>query len=201
MAADKPKQKKQNSLITYFTIFILGFLAGVGFTVYKTAGTSSNTVTASSQQSNTQDEETHEAILNLEGEVTTNPDNFQAWKQLGNLYYDHNEPEKAVEAYVKSLELHSGDANLLTDLGVMYRRIKQPHKALEFFDKAIDMDPNHEPARFNKAIVYRYDLNNPDGAIASLEELLSINPQARAGNGELISDFVASIKAEKQGKK
>jgi len=198
MAADNPKQKKQNSLITYFTIFILGFLTGVGFTVYKTAGTGPGTITAGNQQNNSQDEETHETILNLEGEVTRNPDNFQAWKQLGNLYYDHNEPEKAVGAYVKSLELHSGDANLLTDLGVMYRRTKQPKKALEFFDKAIDMDPNHEPARFNKAIVYRYDLNNPEGAIATLEELLDINPQARAGNGELISDFIANIKAEIQ---
>lgn len=196
MTTDKPKQNKQNYLITYFTIFIFGFLAGVGFTVYKTAGTSSETVTAGNQQINTEDEETHKAILSLEGEVTTNPDNFQAWKQLGNLYYDHNEPEKAVTAYLKSLDLHSGDADLLTDLGVMYRRTKQPHKALEFFDKAIQMDRNHEPARFNKAIVFMYDLNNPDEAITSLEELLSINPQARAGNGELISDFITSIKSQ-----
>ena len=200
MAADKSKQKNRNPLVTYFMIFILGFLTGVGFTVFKTGGTGSDTAEVSSQQTDNQDEETHQAILSLEAEVTANPDNFQAWRQLGNLYYDHNDPEKAISAYTKSLELHSGDANLLTDLGVMYRRTKQSEKAIEFFDKAIQMAPNHEPARFNKAIVYMYDLNNPGEAIASLEELLRINPQARAGNGELISDFVKNIKSESAGK-
>jgi len=182
MAADKSKQKNRNPLVIYFMIFILGFLTGVGFTVFKTGGTGSDTAEVSSQQSDNQDEETHQAILSLEAEVTASPDNFQAWRQLGNLYYDHNDPEKAISAYTKSLELHSGDANLLTDLGVMYRRTKQSEKAIEFFNKAIQMTPDHEPARFNKAIVYMYDLNNPGEAIASLEELLQINPQARAAN-------------------
>lgn len=200
MAADKSKQKNRNPLVIYFMIFILGFLTGVGFTVFKTGGAGSDTAAVSSQQTTNQDEETHQAILSLEAEVTANPDNFQAWRQLGNLYYDHNDSEKAISAYTKSLELHSGDANLLTDLGVMYRRTKQSEKAIEFFDKAIQMAPNHEPARFNKAIVYMYDLNNPSEAIASLEELLRINPQARAGNGELISDFVKTIKSESAGK-
>ncbi len=201
MAADKSKQKNRNPLVIYFMIFILGFLTGVGFTVFKTSGTGSDTAGVSSQQSDNQDEETHQAILSLEAEVTASPDNFQAWRQLGNLYYDHNDPEKAISAYTKSLELHSGDANLLTDLGVMYRRTKQSEKAIEFFNKAIQMTPDHEPARFNKAIVYMYDLNNPGEAIASLEELLQINPQARAANGELISDFVKNIKSETTGKK
>jgi len=201
MAADKSKQKNRNPLVTYFIIFILGFLTGVGFTVFKTSGAGSDTAAVSSQQTNNQDEETHQAILSLEAEVTANPDNFQAWRQLGNLYYDHNDPEKAIGAYTKSLELHSGDANLLTDLGVMYRRTNQPQKAIEFFDKAIQMAPDHEPSRFNKAIVFMYDFDNPGEAIASLEELLKINPQARAANGELISDFVKSIKSESTGKK
>ena len=191
----KPKKKNQPPVVTYFIIFILGFLTGVGFTVYKTGGTGSNSTATSSQQ-NTQDEETHQALLELEGEVTADPDNFQAWRQLGNQYYDHNLPEKAIAAYTKYLELQSGDANILTDLGVMYRRTKQPQKAIESFDKAIQMDPTHEPARFNKGIVLLHDLNKPGEAIASWQELLKINPQARAANGESIRDFIENVKTQ-----
>jgi len=196
MAASKPKQKNQTPVVTYFIIFILGFLTGVGFTVYKTGGTGSNTPATGSKQISNQDEEAHQAILQLEAEVTANPDNFQAWRQLGNQYYDHNQPQKAIGAYTKTLELQSGDANLLTDLGVMYRRTNQPQKAIESFDKAIQMNPTHEPSRFNKGIVLLHDLDKPDEAIASWEELLRINPQARAANGESIRDFINNVKPQ-----
>ncbi len=199
MATGKTKQKNQTPVVTYFIIFILGFLTGVGFTIYKTAGTVSDTAITGSKQT-TQDEETHNVILELKAEVTANPDNFQAWRQLGNQYYDHNQPEEAVGAYTKALELHSGDANLLTDLGVMYRRIKQPQKAIESFDKAIQMDPAHEPARFNRGIVLHFDLDKPDEALSSWEELLKINPQARTAGGESIQDFIANIKAQSAAK-
>ena len=46
MAADKSKQKNRNPLVIYFMIFILGFLTGVGFTVFKTGGTGSDTAVA-----------------------------------------------------------------------------------------------------------------------------------------------------------
>jgi len=199
MAEDKSRQKNRNPAVIYFIIFILGFLAGVGFTVYKTGGGNPGTA-ADNQQTGSQDDKVHQQLQALEAEVTASPDNFQAWRQLGDLYYDHNQADKAIAAYTKSLELHSGDANLLTDLGVMYRRTKQPEKAIEFFDRAIKMEPDHEPARFNKAIVYMYDLDSPDKAVFSLEELLKINPEARAGNGELISDFVKSIKKQSAAK-
>jgi tetratricopeptide (TPR) repeat protein len=198
MAASKPKQKNQTPVVTYFVIFILGFLTGVGFTIYKTGSTVSDSPTTNSQQSS-KNEERHQNILKLEAEVTANPEDFQAWRQLGNLYYDHNEPEKAIAAYSKSIEFHSGDANILTDLGAMYRRTKQPQKAIESFNKGIQMEPTHEPARFNKGIVLLYDLNKRGDAIATWEELLKINPEARTGNGESIRDFINNVKAESTG--
>ncbi|MGW8193779.1 MAG: tetratricopeptide repeat protein [Desulforhopalus sp.] len=138
--------------------------------------------------------ETAQAILNLEAEVTANPDNFQNWVRLGHLYFDTSQPEKAIGAYTKALELHSGDANLLTDLGVMYRRAKQPEKAIEQFDLAIKKDPTHVPSRFNKGIVLMYDLGDPEGAIASWEEVLKIDPQAKTSSGETISDIIKQVK-------
>ncbi len=57
---NKP-QKSQ--LVTYFIIFVFGFLAGIAFTVYKGGTTSSTVAEGQSQQQST---ETEQAILHLE---------------------------------------------------------------------------------------------------------------------------------------
>jgi tetratricopeptide (TPR) repeat protein len=82
----------------------------------------------------------------------------------------------------------------MTDMGVMYRRSGQPLKAIEAFDKAVIIDPRHEIARFNKGIVYMHDLNDHISAIQAWEELISINPQAKAPNGQLIKVMVEKLK-------
>jgi len=200
-------KNRQGQLITYVIIFVFGFLAGIAFTVYKggykggynggSPGALPAASSASSQgQPTAQNDETRQAIINMEAEVTANPENFQSWIRLGHLYYDSNQPEKAIAAYTKSLEFHTADANLLTDLGVMYRRTKQPEKAIELFNQAIEKDPRHQPSRFNKGIVLLNDLNDATGAIAAWEDLLRINPQAKTANGQPIREFVDQVKAD-----
>ncbi|MGB3223309.1 MAG: tetratricopeptide repeat protein [Desulforhopalus sp.] len=190
------KKKQQGQLVTYFMIFVFGFLSGIAFTVYKGPSSGVAPSTVAQGQSEPHDHETEQAIINLEADVTANPENFESWVRLGHLYYDSNQPEKAIAAYNKSLEFHSGDANLLTDLGVMYRRTKQPEKAIDLFNEAIKKDPAHLPSRFNKGIVLMYDLNDPKEALAAWEELLKINPQAKTASGQPIIEFVEKIKAE-----
>ncbi len=197
---DKTRQNdsknQQGRLVTYFIIFICGFLAGIAFTVYKGGSPGSSPATVAGEQPQAQNEDTQQAIIHLEAEVTANPENFESWIRLGHLYYDSDQPEKAIAAYTKSMEFHTADANLLTDLGVMYRRTKQPEKAIELFNKAIQQDPSHQPSRFNKGIVLLHDLNDATGAIASWEELLRINPQAKTANGQPIREFVDHVKAD-----
>lgn len=192
----KATPKASNNLPMYAVIFIAGFLCGIAFTVYKTGDSTPAPAANQQQQEHEHNEETDKAIANLEAEVTTNPDNFESWTQLGNLYFDANHPEKAVPAYEKALELHSGNANIYTDLGVMYRRTNQPQKAIGAFDSAIKMDTKHIPARFNKGIVLFYDLNDLDGAIATWESILKIDPEAQTGNGEHLHNFIDRMKAE-----
>lgn len=204
-APQKPEpvvpQKSNNNLVMYAVIFIAGFLCGIAFTIYKTGNSAPVNVSAPQQNEHQHNAETDKAIANLEAAVTTNPDNFENWVQLGNLYFDSDHPEKAIPAYEKALELHSGNANIYTDLGVMYRRIDQPKKAVEAFDHAIAKDANHIHSRFNKGIVLMYDLDDPAGAIASWEEILKIDPEAKTGTGEHLHNFIDRIKAEIAEKK
>jgi cytochrome c-type biogenesis protein CcmH/NrfG len=191
----RPDNRKQ--LITYCIIFIIGFLAGVAFTVYKSSPITPAGISATDgQQIPPHNEETHQAILKLEAEVTANPGNFQAWINLGNLYYDTDQATKAIAAYNKSLELHKGDADLLTDLGVMYRKNKQPEKAIEIFSQASRDNPTHQPSRYNKGIVMLYDLNDKQGAIAIWEEMLRIDPQAKSNSGMTMRELIDKVKAD-----
>lgn len=193
-----PAKQSKSPIVLYVIIFIVGFLTGVAFTVYKSDPPASQIASSGdeSDHNHPEDNETEKAILNLEAEVTKDPKNHQAWTRLGHLYYDSQRPQKAIGAYAQSLELMPGDANVLTDLGVMYRRSNQPQKAIESFNQAIASDSSHQPARFNKGIVLLFDLNQPDEAIASWEDILVINPDAKTADGSPLREFIEKVKAD-----
>lgn len=194
MAKKTEPNKTSQPILGYLIVFIIGFICGVGFAALKMdSGTSPGSASAPAPQ---QSSETASAIQSLEAEVTGNPENFQAWVQLGHLYYDTGQNEKAITAYTTSLKYHSGDANLLTDLGVMYRRTGKPEAAIEWFRKAQAMDARHLPSRLNEGIVRYYDLKDTEGALAKWEELLAIDPNAKSSNGDSIREFVDHLRAE-----
>jgi tetratricopeptide (TPR) repeat protein len=131
-----------------------------------------------------------DAILRHEEELRRNPKNAESWEHLGNLYYDANEPVKAINAYLRVLELNPGNTSVLVDCGVMYRTLRQYDKALEFFSKALTIDPRHEFALFNSGIVLYHDLGRKDEALKAWRDLVTINPNARDSSGELVSDMI-----------
>jgi len=195
MSNTKPAKKApgKDSVIIYIVLaFVAGFISGAAFAVYKTVPSDTPAVTGQSQIA----EEQAQHIAHLEEDVAADPENFQAWAQLCNLYFDTSQYEKAVNAYQRSLEFQPDNPDVWTDLGVMYRRNKQPDKAIEAFNQAIEVDPSHEISRINKGIVLLYDLNDPQGAITSWENLLKINPGATTGSGNSIREFVDQLKQD-----
>ena len=134
--------------------------------------------------------------IEAETRVASNPKDVDAWIQLGNLYFDNNQPEKSINAYQKALELNPNNADVLTDMGVMYRHIKKFDRALECFNKAIAVNPRHEVSRMNKGVVLLHDLNDKPGAIKAWEELLKINPGAKTTDGAPLSGYVQKISGQ-----
>jgi tetratricopeptide (TPR) repeat protein len=191
--------KKETMLIAIAITFLMGFLTGTIFTVYK-FGPSKTSVSqptsAPEQQGITLSNDQAQAIAALEAEVEKNHANAEASINLGNLYYDTNQPKKAINAYSHALDHIPANADILTDLGVMYRRDNQPEKALESFDKAIQANPRHEPARLNKGVVLLYDLGRTPDAMQAWQELLGINPNATTANGQSVRDLMAEVTKE-----
>ena len=189
--------KKETMLVVTLITLLVGFLGGVTYSAFTFEERSS----IPSQQTFGHmrvSEEQNDMIRSLEKETSQNPENVEAWTELGNLYFDTNRFQKAIQAYKRSLELNHNNPDVWTDLGVMYRRSDQPRDAVEAFDKAIDIDPNHEVSRFNKGIVLLHDLNDREGALAAWGDLLKLNPLAKAPNGQTLMEIFNSVKKEAQ---
>ena len=204
--ASQPEQspangfKKEIVLLVGLGCLIIGFLSGIVFSIYKTpAGGGTATVATGQPQAQAAKltAEQTQQLLQLELAVQKDPNNIEAWTNLGHLYFDSDQPDKAINAYTKSLALAPNNPDVLTDLGVMYRRAGNPQQAIASFDKAIAVNAKHETARFNKGIVLLYDLKDQPGAIAAWQGLVSLNPMATAPNGQLISEMLKEMQDKK----
>jgi uncharacterized protein HemY len=133
-------------------------------------------------------------ILEIEQELAVKPGQKDLWVELGNLYYDADQPAKSIAAYEKAEALGAKSPDMITDMGVMYRRLNQPQKAMEQFDRAIALDPGHEVARYNKGVVALHDLNDPAAAVRTWEELLKLKPGAKTPDGRPLSGLLEDMK-------
>lgn len=186
------------------TMLIVGVISlAVGFTggiIYKniTSGPRDNvrqkTVDQRLTQSQSPQAQQAGQLLELRKKVADDPRDAEAWADLGNLYFDLNEYENAINAYKKHLGLNPQNANVWTDLGVMYRRSGRSAEAIQAFNKAIEFDPNHLQSRFNKGIVLMYDLKDRQAAIKAWEGLLTINPAFKIPDGRSLADFIQQLR-------
>jgi cytochrome c-type biogenesis protein CcmH/NrfG len=146
-------------------------------------------------------EQKRSKILELEKRVASNPDDGEAWNELGHLYLHDNQPKQGIRAFKKVLDLNPNNAHAWSDLGIMYRQNKQPVEAVAAFDKAIEIEPRNEESRYRKAAVLMQDLNDPEGGIKAWEELLKVNPSATLGNGQSLREMVERLKKESKERK
>ena len=189
--------KKETLWIAVLVVFVVGFLSGIVFAVFKISPSTPHPQHQHAETNDTQEElgqprvpQNADQIMALERELATHPENLQAWIALGNIHFDAGMADKAIAAYEKALELNPDNANVWTDLGVMYRRNERPNEALEAFEKAIGLDPKHEQSRMNKGVVLFWDLNDKQGAIQAWEDLLAVNPGAKTPSGESVTELI-----------
>ncbi|ANA39739.1 MULTISPECIES: tetratricopeptide repeat protein [Geobacter] len=108
--------------------------------------------------------------------VAQDPKNLQAWVQLGNDYFDTNQPQKSIEAYGKALEIKPNDPNILTDQAIMYRAVGWFDKAIANLEASVKVDPKHVQSLFNLGIIYMEDLKQPAKAIQYWTRYLELDP-------------------------
>lgn len=114
-------------------------------------------------------------IAQAEKVVAQDPKNINAWISLGNDYFDTEQSQKSINAYGKALEIEPNNPNVLTDQGVMFRKVGWYDKALANFEKASKVDPKHLQSLYNSGIVYAVDLKQPEKAIPYWNKYLMLD--------------------------
>jgi tetratricopeptide (TPR) repeat protein len=173
----------------------------LGFTVHgmlggKAVGPTTASVTETSSAAPAISGPMAERIQAVEKQIKLEPNNATAWTELGNLYYDTKQPEKAITAYEKALTLRPGNPDVLTDLGVMYREVHKYDEALACFNKAIAVNPGHVIAQFNKSIVLEYDKHDKTGALGALKDLAASKPDAVLPGGRPVAEAIKEMSGQ-----
>lgn len=168
---------KKETILLVIVALLVGVLSGVIFTNAKknTAGNGQPVaaVPLVDYQQN---------IKRLESILAGDPTNRKALVQLGHNYFDSNQPMKAIEAYDKALEMDDNDPDVLTDQGIMYRRVGWFGKAVENFEKANRLNPSHVQSLYNLGIVYRDDIGDQTKAKEAWTRYLEITPVGKSAD-------------------
>lgn len=117
-------------------------------------------------------------IKTLREIVKNDPKNLPAWVELGNLYFDTDQPKEAIEAYSQYLAIKPDNPDVRTDMGIMYRSLGQFDKAIEEFRKAAQSDSKHVNSRYNIGLVLLHDKQDIKGAVKAWEDYLKVDPNS-----------------------
>lgn len=166
--------KKESILICVVSLvvgFLLGFLIGSSNNAGKGLP-----ATASIPAGSGSPTDYSSRITEAEKIVAQDPKNMNAWLSLGNDYFDTEQAQKSIHAYGKVLEIEPNNPNVLTDQGVMYRKVGWYDKALANFELAQKIDPKHVQSLFNSGVVYAVDLKDHVKARPYWKKILEIDP-------------------------
>ena len=181
--------KKETAILGIVIAFIIGFIAGaVVFGLTRGSGTPRGASVAQKGPSPEMTQEMGEAVPNpaevaaktqaLKDIVQRDPKNLSAWAELGNIYFDTNQPQEAIDAYSKYLALKSDNADVRTDMGIMYRKLGDFDRAIKEFRTAAQNDPKHVNSRYNIGIVLLHDKQDIKGAVKAWEDYLKVDPKS-----------------------
>ncbi|UFS70531.1 tetratricopeptide repeat protein [Geomonas sp. RF6] len=176
----------KENVLTVAVAIIVGLLGG--YLIYGVSSHKEPVVSSSVPTGTGSPTEYQQRIAEAEKIVAREPGNVQVWNQLANDYFDTDQPQKAVQAYTKVLELDPKNTNALTDQGIMYRKMGWYDKAIANFERAQQIDPNHLQSLYNLGVVYMVDLKKTEEARAVWTKYLqfdSTSPTAQQIKADL----------------
>lgn len=120
--------------------------------------------------------DTAKAIQNYLEAVTENPDNYDAYVELGILHWAKNDP--LAEGYLKSaLDIRPQGIDALYTLGMHYQNSDKLNEALETYTKILEIDSSYAAAYFNMGYVQYEHLQLYDEALANFDKAVKVNPK------------------------
>ena len=110
------------------------------------------------------------------------PNHSQSLNNLGVIFQNQMNHEKAKDYYEKAIEIDPNYAEAHNNLGNIFKELGDNQKAKECYEKAIAINPNNVDAYNNLGIIYA-DLGENQKAKESYEKAIELNPNyAKAHN-------------------
>jgi cytochrome c-type biogenesis protein CcmH/NrfG len=181
--------KKETAILAIVIAFVIGFITGATVAILRGAKGAEKAGMVQKPQMAPQVAPAPEPQVPNPTEVTSktqalkeiikkDPKNLSAWVELGNLYFDSNQPREAIEAYGQHLSVKPDNADVRTDMAIMYRKLVDFDRAIEEFSKAAQSDPKHVNSRYNLGIVLLHDKQDIKGAVKAWEEYLKVDQKS-----------------------
>jgi len=120
------------------------------------------------------------------------PNDTEALRGIGNIYYDFEEHAKAVDYYKRYLVQKPDDAGVRTDLGTMYLYSNDLDQAIREYQTVIAKEPGFFQAYFNLGVAYN-EKGQKDQAIETLNKAKNLTPDQNVR--ERIDQFLVQVSA------
>jgi cytochrome c-type biogenesis protein CcmH/NrfG len=179
------EMKKETVILMVVIAFLVGFIAGATVAILKGTKAVERPLIAQKPRmppmpapQGPDPVEVASKTQSLKDIVKKDPRNLPAWVELGNLYFDSGQPKEAIEAYGKYLAIKPDNADVRTDMAIMYRALGDFDRAIEEFKKAAQSDPKHVNSRYNIGIVLLHDKEDIKEAIKAWEDYLRVDPKS-----------------------
>jgi len=113
----------------------------------------------------------------LQKAIELDPENAEAFYNLGKLYTSKKEYAKAIQSYDKAIDLAPSSPDAFFNLGFLYYGRKDYSKAEALFLKVTELQPAYlDQAYFNLAVVQNLQ-GKKEESIGNLERALEVNPK------------------------
>lgn len=120
--------------------------------------------------------DTTKAIENYLEAVTQNPDNYDAYLQLGLMHFGRQ--EEICESYFKSaLDIKPEGIDALYSLGLYYQNVDKLNEALETYAKILSIDSTYSAAYYNMGYIHYKYLNENKLALKNFDNAVKVNPK------------------------
>jgi tetratricopeptide (TPR) repeat protein len=108
--------------------------------------------------------------------LKSDPNNPDLLTSVGNLYYDAQQYQVAIDYYGRLLQIKPSEAAVRTDMATAYWYMGNADTAIAEFNKALMYAPNNPNTLFNLGLVKWQGKHDGAGAIADWKKLLATNP-------------------------
>ena len=116
-------------------------------------------------------------IKELNDALKSNPKNFDALRELGNIRYDERNFAEAAALYARALEVRPDDINLRSDRGGALLQANRVDEAITELKAVLSKESTHPQALYIFSMALLEGKGDREGALTALHKLVETHPE------------------------